>query len=179
MAKQFQPDRKTWFASQRQSLGPDWTARINPENLNKDIERVIRDLYHGNIGETDINSNPDFRDLCSYSIVTAMRNYYMVKLSNFAPIFLSMEQTRQLRLDGVNNLSEEFREAEIAKINEELKNIPAWHFVYECYEYYYNAFTTLENFINSGFTEISFMDNFCRIVFKMNNKWGNPSVRFI
>ena len=44
-------ERKSWLSQQRQSFGPDWTTRINPVNLNKDIEKLIKDLYFGNIGE--------------------------------------------------------------------------------------------------------------------------------
>lgn len=44
MAQQFK-ERKSWMTNQRQSLGPDWTSRIQPDTLNRYIENVIKDLY--------------------------------------------------------------------------------------------------------------------------------------
>lgn len=172
-------ERKSWMFTQRQSLGPDWTSRIHPDSLNKDIERVVRDLYFGNIGPTDIQTNADFRDLCSYSIATALYNYYGNKISNILPLYTIVQQWKEQRLNSVNSIAAEYRQNEIAKINDEINNIPAIHFIDETYAYYYNAYSILTGFINSGFTDFTFMDNLCRLVYKTNNRWGNPNSRFI
>jgi hypothetical protein len=172
-------ERKSWISTQRQSLGPDWTARIHPDVLNKDIERVVKDLYFGNIGATDIQTNADFRDLCSYSIVTALYNYYGTKITNILPLYTIVQQWKEQRLNSVNSIAEQYRQTEIAKIQEELNNIPAMHFIDETYAYYYNAYSLLTGFINSNFSDFTFMDNLCRLVYKSNNRWGNPNSRFI
>ena len=70
-------------------------------------------------------------------------------------------------------------QAEIEKIQLEINNIPAIHFIDETYAYYYNAYSLLTGFINSNLTDYTFMDNLCRLVYKSNNRWGNPNNRFI
>lgn len=172
-------ERKSWMSTQRQTLGPDWTSRIHPDNLNRDIERVVKDLYFGNIGETNVNSNADFRDLCSYTIVTALYNYYGNKISNILPLYEIVQQWKQTRLNSVMSIAEEYRQAEIEKIQLEINNIPAIHFIDETYAYYYNAYSLLTGFINSNLADYTFMYNLCRLVFKTNNRWGNPNNRFI
>lgn len=172
-------ERKSWLSQQRQSFGPDWTTRINPVNLNKDIEKLIKDLYFGNIGETDINSNADFRDLCSYSIVMALYNYYSNKITNIIPLYEIVQQWKQQNVNSVFNIAEEYRQAELEKIQQQINNVPAVHFIDEVYNYYYNAYFLLKGFIESNYSDFTFMDNFCRLVYKSNNKWGNPNVRFI
>lgn len=178
MAQQFK-ERKSWMTNQRQSLGPDWTSRIHPDTLNRYIENVIKDLYFGNMGETNVNTNPDFKDLCSYSIVSALYNYYSTKVTNMAPLYQIVTEWKQSRVNTVNSIAQEFRQVELDKIQMEINNIPVIHFVDEAYAYYYNACSLLTGFINSGLSDFTFMDNFCRLVYKTNNKWGNPAVRFI
>lgn len=172
-------ERKSWMATQRQTLGPDWTSRIHPDNLNKDIERVVRDLYFGNIGETNVQTNADFRDLCSYTIVLALYNYYGTKITNILPLYEIVQQWKQQRLNSTMSIAEQYRQAEIEKIQTEINNMPSIHFIDETYSYYYNAYSLLTGFINSGFTDFTFMDNLCRLAYKSNNKWGNPNSRFI
>lgn len=172
-------ERKSWMSTQRQSLGPDWTSRVHPDNLNRDIERVVRDLYFGNMGETNVNTNPDFRDLCSYTIVSALYNYFGTKITNVLPIYEIVQNWKQLRLNSVNQIAEEFRQAELEKIYLEINNIPSIHFIDEVYEYYYKAYSLLTGFMQSNFTDFTYMDNLCRLVFKTNNRWGNPNSRFI
>lgn len=172
-------ERKSWMSTQRQTLGPDWTTRIRADILNRDIERVVKDLYFGNIGSTDIQTNADFRDLCSYTIVTALYNYYGNKISNILPLYTIVQQWKETRLNSANAIAEEYRQAEIQKITDEINNTPTIHFIDECYSYYYNAYALLTGFINSGLSDYTFMDGLCRIVFKSNNRWGNPNVRFI
>lgn len=178
MGNQFK-ERKSWLSTQRQSLGPDWTTRIRPDSLNRDIERVVKDLYYGNIGETDINTNPDFKDLCSYTVVAALYNYYGNKINNILPLYEIVQQWKQNRVNAVYNIAEEYREEQLNKINSEINAIPAIHFIDEVYAYYYKAYTLLTGFLNSNLMDYTFMDNLCRVVIRINNKWGNPSSRFI
>ena len=98
-------ERKSWMSNQRQSLGPDWTTRIHPDTLNRFIENVVKDLYFGNMGETNINTNPDFKDLCSYSIATALYNYYATKITNILPLYNIVQQWKQKRSSTSRNLS--------------------------------------------------------------------------
>lgn len=172
-------ERKSWMSNQRQSLGPDWTTRIHPDTLNRFIENVVKDLYFGNMGETNVNTNPDFKDLCSYSVATALYNYYATKITNILPLYNIVQQWKQNRVNSVNSIAEEYRQEQLEKINEEINNIPAIHFIDETYAYYYNAYAMLSGFINSNFSDYTFMVNLCRLIYKTNNKWGNPSVRFI
>lgn len=171
-------ERKSWLSQQRQSLGPDWTEKMHPDTLNREIEKVIKDLYYGNIGISDPNSNPDFKDLCSFSIVSALHNYYTNKIANMSPVFLIMEEHKKRREEVINSMVEEYRTVEQQKLQDELNNSPTWHFIYECYAYYYEAYNLIDGFINSGYNDFTYMSNFCRLVFKNNNRWSNPGVRF-
>ena len=44
---------------------------------------------------------------------------------------------KQARVNTVNSIAEEFRQAELDKIQMEINNIPVIHFVDEVYAYYY------------------------------------------
>lgn len=175
---QFQ-ERKSWMTSQRQSFGPDWATRCHPDSLNRDIEKVVRDMYFGNIGVADTVSNPDFKDLCSQEITTALYNYYLSKITAMAPLITIMEEHKVNRIQRIQTtFGQEYQAEELQKFQEELNNSNTWHFMYECYEYYCNALTLINGFISSGYTNDTFMSNLCRLVFKGNNHWGNPGVRF-
>lgn len=171
-------DHKTWFTSQRQSLGPDWTSRIHPDNLNRDIERVIRDMYFGNIGETDVNTNPDFRDLCSYTIVSALFGYFGNKLNTFIPLYNMFQQYKAQNVGRLESIAPEHRSEAENQLYQEFNNTPIFKFIDEAYAYYYNAYMLLNGFINqSGGTDFSYMARLCQLVCK--GKWANPNSRII
>lgn len=171
-------DHKSWFTTQRQNLGPDWTTRIHPDNLNRDIERLIRDMYYGNIGETSVVTNPDFKDLCSYTIVSALYGYYGNKINVILPLYNMFQQYKAQNLAMLESIAPEYRSDAEQKLYNEFNSTPVFHFIDEVYEYYYKAYALLDGYINqSHCSDYSYMARLCQLVNK--GKWANPNSRFI
>ena len=170
-------DRKTWMFNQRQRLGPDWVTRMRADELNKNIEKLIRDIYFGNIGETNIQTNPDFMDLCSVPITDALLGYYTNKYNMAFPLYNIVQQWKQLGLNRLNSIGEEFRQAERDKFLQEVNSMAVLKWLDETMQSYYEIICVLTNYKDTGYQNYACID---RLVGIIHGKYClNPNFRII
>lgn len=175
MANNNNDNRQSWMTQQRQRLGKDWYLHIKPDQLNNGTRNIANDIFHGNIGPSDLN-NPDFNDLCSPTIVLAMMNYYYNKIINIEPIIQAISFKKAFEYNSIQAIEDEVtRNDELKKAEMVYASTPIYTMLNSRYSHYIDVYNSLYKYYESNYTNYALIDHVVRAGFKTSNRWVNPN----